>query len=77
MEVQTGEDSLYQSPHGTFQSWYAGLIVKLVVFFLRNDIPQLSGYSPRRHWDAIDLILDKKDKSPLINKKRTIGLLDT
>ena len=46
-------------------------------FFQRMEIPQLSGYSPIRHRECIDLMIMKKQMCYDINKQRTIGILDT
>ena len=46
-------------------------------FFQRADIPEISGYSPRRHRTCIDLMIMKKKACYDVNKQRTIGILDT
>ena len=46
-------------------------------FFQRADIPEISGYSPKRHRTCIDLMIMKKIACFDISKQRTIGILDT
>ena len=47
------------------------------LFFQRADIPEISGYSPRRHRTCIDLQIMKKTSCFDVGKQRTIGILDT
>ena len=46
-------------------------------FFQRADIPDMTGYSPNRHRECIDLMIMKKSMCYDINKQRTLGILDT
>ena len=46
-------------------------------FFQRADIPDMTGYSPHRHRECIDLMIMKKAMCYDINKQRTLGILDT
>ena len=47
------------------------------LLFQRSEIPSFFGYSPIRHRKCVDLIINKKDNSPLLKRKRTLGLLDS
>ena len=49
-------------------SWY---------FFQRADIPEITGYSPKRHRKCVDLMIMKKHMCFDIKKQRTLGILDT
>ena len=49
-------------------SWY---------FFQRADIPEMTGYSPKRHRTCVDLMIMKKHQCFDIRKQRTLGILDT
>ena len=51
-----------------FVSWF---------FFQRADIPEITGYSPKRHRTCVDLMIMKKHMCFDIKKQRTIGILDT
>ena len=46
------------------------------MLFQRSEIPALSGYALNRHKEGVDLIINKKDNSHLLTRKR-LGLLDT
>ena len=46
-------------------------------FFQREDIPKISGYSPKSHRECVDLMIMKKEMCFDIKKQRTIGILDT
>ena len=47
------------------------------VFFQRSEIPELTGYSPKRHHNCADLSVLKKAQVFNIEKQRTIGILET
>ena len=47
------------------------------LFFQRADFVSNTGYSPMRHRRCIDLMILKRSQSYLINKQRTLGILDT
>ena len=51
-----------------FLSWF---------FFQRADIPEITGYSPKRHKKCVDLMIMKKHMCFDIKKQRTLGILDT
>ena len=46
-------------------------------FFQRSDIPEMTGYSPSRHRECVDLMIMKKSNCFDIKKQRTLGILDT
>jgi hypothetical protein len=46
-------------------------------FFQRADVPEISGYSPKRHKHCVDLMIMKKAQCYEVSKLRTIGILDT
>ena len=46
-------------------------------FFQRADIPEMTGYSPKRHRKCVDLMIMKKQQCFDIRKQRTLGILDT
>jgi len=46
-------------------------------FFQRADIPDMTGYSPTRHRECIDLMIMKKPSCYELKKQRTLGILDT
>ena len=47
------------------------------LFFQRSEIPELSGYSPKRHQQGIDLMLLKKSQNYNIGKQSIIGILES
>ena len=47
------------------------------LLFQRSEIPTISGYSPRRHRNCIDLMIMKKAMSFAVEKQRTLGILDS
>ena len=47
------------------------------LMFLQMEIPDKTGYSPRRHQLYIDLMILKKSRNFLLSKQRTLGLLDS
>ena len=51
-----------------FVSWF---------FFQRADIPEMTGYSPKRHRTCVDLMIMKKHMCFDIKNQRTLGILDT
>ena len=46
-------------------------------FFQRSDILEITGYSPTRHRECVDLMIMKKSMCYDVQKQRTIGILDT
>ena len=46
-------------------------------FFQRSDIPMISGYSPERYRECIDLMILKRALEFELTKQRTLGILDT
>ena len=46
-------------------------------FFQRADIPMISGYSPERHRECIDLMILKRALEFELSKQRTLGILDS
>ena len=46
-------------------------------FFQRADIPEVTGYSPKRHRRCVDLMIMKKHLCFDVRKQRTLGILDT
>ena len=46
-------------------------------FFQRSDIPMISGYSPERYRECIDLMILKRALEFELAKQRTLGILDT
>ena len=47
------------------------------LFFQRADIPEISGYSPKRHSTCVDLMIMKKALCYDAKKQRKIGILDS
>ena len=47
------------------------------MFFQRSEVPSVAGYSLLQHQEGVDLVITKKDNSPFLSRKRTLGLLDT
>ncbi|GFH50742.1 hypothetical protein CTEN210_07218 [Chaetoceros tenuissimus] len=47
------------------------------VLYMRSEIPVVSGYSPKRWRECIDLMILKKAMNFDLSKQRTLGLLDT
>jgi hypothetical protein len=43
------------------------------LMFLRMEIPDKTGYSPRRHRSCIDLMILKKSRNFLLSKQCTLG----
>ena len=52
-------------------------MIILAVFFQREEIPSISGYSPVRHRKCIDLMILKKQMNFELTKQRTLVILDT
>ena len=46
-------------------------------FFQRADIPEITGYAPKRYKQCVDLMIMKKHMCFDIKKQRTLGILDT
>lgn len=47
------------------------------VLYMRSEIPVVSGYSPKRWRECVDLMILKKAMNFELSKQRTLGLLDT
>ena len=46
-------------------------------FFQRGEIPAISGYSPKRHRECLDLIIMKKQVTYDLRSQRKLGIVDT
>ena len=46
-------------------------------FFQRGEVPALSGYSPLRHRQCVDLMIMKKQATYDLNAQRKLGIVDT
>ena len=46
-------------------------------FFQRSDIPEITGYSPIRHRECVDLMIMKRSQCFELTSQRTLGILDT
>jgi len=64
-------------PH--FGHYKAGVLHPKIgpLLYHRSQIPLLTGYSPRRHREGVDVMLLKKEKNYNVNNLRTIVLFDS
>ena len=67
------------SAHQHMGHYKAGIKNQFIstILYMRSEIPVVSGYSPSRWRDCIDLMILKKAMNFNLDKQRTLGILDT
>ena len=75
-EIRTERTSTYNQHIAHYKSIFKDKFLSWF-FFQRADIPEMTGYAPKRHRTCVDLMIMKKSGCYALTKQRTLGILDT